>query len=693
MKKLSLFILTTALAVSAFAQLDRSKRPVPGPAPEIKLGKTESFTLANGLRVFVVENHKLPAISASIQLDVKPELEKDMVGYRSMMSELLTSGTKTRSNDKLNEEIDQMGARLSASDQSVSGRALKKYQDKFFDLMSDITINSDFKQEDLDKLKKRTLSDLEASKNTPDAMLANVTAALNYGGAHPYGEIPTEETVSKITLEQCKKYYSTYFRPNVAYMAIVGDVTVAEIKPVIEKYFGKWQKADVARATYPMPSPPTATRIAFVPRTGAVQSVLEVTYPIDLKPGTPDVIKARVANAILGGGSQGRLFLNLREKHSWTYGAYSSINDDELVGSFSAEVKCRNAVTDSAIAAILSEMRRMRDEKVTQENLDNVIKYMSGNFAISLEDPARVAQFAINIERYNMPKDYYQNYLKNLAAVSIADVQATAAKYIMPSNANIVVTGSKDDVAEKLVKLDKDGQIEYFDNYGRPMKPSEKVAAPSNMSAQDVLKKYIAAIGGEALLKTIKDVKTVSAAEVQSIPITITEMKKGSDKLKIMIEGMGMVLQKVVVNGDKGFQEQQGQKADMSAEELAGTKAEADLLGLLHAEKYGLKQDLKGVEGVNGADAYIIEQTDPRGKKTLLYFDVKTGFMVKKVANEETPQGPMTATTEYSDYKEVPGSGGYKIHYSIKQEVGPQIVKSTVNAVEINKNIPDSEFQ
>jgi zinc protease len=694
MKKLSLFILMSGMAVSAFSQLDRSKRPQPGPAPEVKLGKTESFTLANGLRVFVVENHKLPTISASIQLDVKPELEKDMAGYAAMFSELLTSGTKTRSNDKLNEEIDLMGASIRASARSVVGNSLKKYQDKFFDLMSDITINSDFKQVELDKLKKRTLSELEASANSPEAMLANVVSALNYGPNHPYGEIPTEETVSKITLEQCKKYYSTYFRPNVAYMAIVGDVTVAEVKPLIEKYFGKWQKATVPVATYSKPSPPAAARVAFVPRVGAVQSVLEVTYPIDLKPGTPDVVKARVANSILGGGSQGRLFLNLREKHSWTYGSYSGINDDDLAGSFSAEVKCRNAVSDSAIAAVISEMNRMRNEKVSQEDLDNVIKYMSGNFAIGLEDPARVAQYAINIERYNMPKDYYQNYLKNLAAVTAADVQGMATKYILPSNANIVVTGSKDDVAEKLAKFDKeDGKVEYYDNYGRIMKPVEKIAAPTNMTADAVMKKYVAAIGGEKVVKAIKDIKTVSSAEVQSIPITITEMKKGGDKLKVMIEGMGMVLQKIVLNGDKGYQEQQGQKVDMSAEEVEGTKAEADLLSDLNPAKYNLKQDLKGIESINGADAYIVEQTNPKGKKSIMYYDVKSGLLVRKVENEETPQGPVAATTDYSDYKEVTGSGGYKVPHAVKQTVGPQIVNSTVKLVEVNKGIADTEFQ
>ncbi len=301
MKKLSLIILTIAFAASANAQnvasvatssvpsnkngFDRSVRPKPGPAPEIKLGKTESFVLPNGLKVFVVENHKLPMVSASIQFDVYPEMEGDMAGYSTFLSELLTAGTKTRSKDELNKEIDFIGARLSASARGMFGRSLKKHQNKLLELMSDIAMNANFQQEEVDKIKKRTLSGLQASKNEPDDMLNNVTAVLNFGSNHPYGEVPQEATVENVTLAKCNEYYGTYYRPNVAYMAVVGDVTVKEIKPLIEKYFGAWEKKDVPVTKYPNPVAPTSTQVALVPRGEAVQSVINVTYPIDLMPG------------------------------------------------------------------------------------------------------------------------------------------------------------------------------------------------------------------------------------------------------------------------------------------------------------------------------------------------------------------------------------------------------------------------
>lgn len=693
MKKITLSILTIALALSAGAQsFDRSVRPKPGPAPEIKLGKTESFTLPNGLRVFVVENHKLPTIAVSIQLDIKPALEGDMTGYRQLMSDMLTSGTKTRSNEKLNEEIDFIGADINASDEGLFGSSLTKHEHKLMELMGDIAMNADFKQSELDKNKKRMKSGLEAEKNEPDAMLNNVSAVVNFGKAHPYGEVPTPETVDNITLDAVKKYYSTYFRPNVAYMAIVGDVTVKEIKPLVEKYFGGWQKADVPVAQYSNPTMPPSTSVAFVPREGAVQSVINVTYPIDLQPGAPDAIKARVVNSMLGGGSNGRLFLNLREKHGWTYGSYSSINPDDLKANFRAYAKCRNVVSDSSVAEILNEMNRIRDEQVPADELQNHLSNLSGSFAIALERPQTVAQYAINIERYNMPKDYYQNYLKNLNAVTVEDVQNTAKQYVDPAHAHIVVVGSKDDVAKTMSRF---GKVLYYDNYGEPV--SDKIsAAPAGMTAADVMKKYIAAIGGEKAINNIKDIKTVSNASMsfggQQMNLTITEMKKTPSKSKTVVEGMGMVLDKKVLNGDKGYEEAQGKRMEMEADDIAEAKKDADISADLHPEKYGIKRTLKGMEKVNNADAYVVEVVDADGNKSTEYYDANTGLMVKHTQVEKQGDMAISVVSEYSDYKEVPGANGFKIPHSVKQSAGPQVVEAKVQTVEVNKNIPDTEF-
>ncbi len=702
MKKITLSILALAMVGASYAQpVNRSIKPKPGPAPEITLGKTESFTLANGMRVFVVENHKLPTINCSIQMDVKPELEGDMAGFADMMSELLMTGTTSRSKDKLNAEIDQMGAGLYVSSESIQAMGLKKYQDKIFELMADVAMNAVISQDELDKAKKKMLSGLETQKNEPDAMVDNVTSVVNYGVTHPYGQVATQETVKKISLERCNSYYKNYFRPNVAYMAIVGDVTAAEMKPIIEKHFGKWQKTNVVATNYPAPAtaPNKPTKVSFAPRTSAVQSVINVTYPIaDLKPGMPDVIKARVTNTILGGGSQGRLFQNIREKHGWGYGSYSSLSEDDVCGNFTAELKCKNAVSDSALEALLNEMRIIRTEKVSDSTLQNTINYISGNFAISLEDPKRIAQFAINTVRYNMPADYYKNFLKNLSAVTAEDVLQTAQKYIRPDNANIVVAGSREEVGNKLARFSADGKLDYYDYSGKPITPTDVKAAPLGLTADDVYKKYVSAIGGEKALNGLKDIKVISTTELQGMALTVTIAKKTGMKLRQTVEadmgGKKMTFQKKVFDGAKGYQEAQGNRKDLDAEEIAETKQEADMQAELHDAMYGIKRTLKGMETIEGTDAFIVESVDAANKKTVEYFDQKSGLLVRQTKFEKDPQGnEVSQSTDMSDYREVPGTNGYKMPYFMSIPAGGMSLNLKVQAVEVNKNIPDTEFK
>lgn len=691
MKKLIASVLFLAVAFSVNAQkLDRGIRPKPGPAPKIELGKTESFTLPNGLKVYVVENHKLPLVTCSIQFDVYPELEGDMSGYSEFLSELLTAGTKTRTKDELNKEIDFIGARLSASARSMFGRSLKKHQEKLLELMSDIAMNADFKQEELDKIQKRYLSALQAEKNEPDQMLKNVAAVVNYGTHHPYGEIPNEKTVENVNLEKCKEYYSTYYRPNVAYMAIVGDVKAKEMKSLIEKYFGKWNKGEVPKAKYTHPKAPSKANIAFVPRDGSVQSVINVTYPIDLLPGDPEVVKAKVANAILGGGSTGRLFLNLREEHAWTYGSYSSISQDELVGNFTAYAKCRNAVSDSSVAEIINEMNRMRNEKVSDEDLQRQITYMSGSFAIGLENPQTVAQYAINIERFNMPKDYYTNYLQNLSAVTAEDVLSISKKYINPAIANIVVVGSMDEVPKTLERFDSDGKLDYYDNYGNKIEPAKTVAVPEGVTAETIMAAYIKAIGGKKAIESVKDIKTVSKGSVaaggQQIPITITEVKKAPAKLMFKIEAMGMVINKQVYNGQTGYVEVQGQKQPLDGNDLESAKQQADIYAELHPDQYGIKRTVVGMEKVNGKDAYKMEVVDDKGDKSTEYYSTETGYLVKNV--ETTENG--SQTVEYADYKDA--GNGYYIPGKVSIDMGGQKISAEVETVEVNKGVEDTLF-
>jgi zinc protease len=671
--------------------LDRSKRPAPAPAPIIKLGNIQSFELPNGLKVFLVENHKTPTVAYSLALNIHPALEGEAAGLSAVTSELLTSGTKTRSKDQLDNEIDFIGASLSGSATGLYASSLKKQNVKLLELMSDVLMNADFKQEELDKIKTQTLSGLAQQQDDPDAISANVKAVLNFGKDHPYGENTTEESVGKITLEGCKNYYKTYFRPNVAYLAIVGDVSLAEIKPMIEKYFGGWEKAEVPAANFKMPVAPAKTRVAVVNKQGAVQSVVNVTYPVDLKPNSEDVLKAKVLNTILGAGGSSRLFMNLREKHGYTYGSYSSLNNDELVGEFSAYAKVRNAVTDSSVTEILNELNRIRTEKVPQDELDGIKNYLTGSFAINLEDPATVARFAINIERYKLPKDYYENYLRNLAAVTVDDVNAMAQKYIRPENATILVVGDKEEVSKKLERFSASKTVEFYDMHGNKVEEVKIKPAPADITGTVVVNNYVKALGGPKALTTVKDVTIKYTTELQGRTFDVEVKRKAPNKYKSTVSMGPMAIQQEIYDGTKAVENSMQGKRELSGTELEDKKAEATMNPEMNYEKSGNKLSVKGIEPVNGADAYILEVLSPSGKKTTEWYDVASGLKLKNSSTATNPAvGTITTVTEFSDYKDF---GGIKYPASVSITGTPMPLRLKLVSVETNKGVKDSDFE
>lgn len=691
MKKITISIAALAMLASAsYAQnLDRSVRPKPGPAPVIQLKDAQSFTLPNGLKVFVVENHKLPVVSYSFQFDIDPVIDPAKAGLDDFIGSLVTAGTKKMSKQQFDEATDRIGAVISASGSSMYGNAMKKHQHALLSLMADAMMNADFKQDELDKLKKQFKTGIEQAKIDPDAMLGNVSRVLNYGKNHPYALVTTEETIDNITLEDCINYYKTYYRPNVAYLAVVGDITLAEAKALVTKYFGSWKKSSVPKVNYPAVSFPEKTTVDFVPRDNAVQSVIGVTYPIDLKPGTQDVIKVRMLNEILGGSGTGRLFLNLREQHGWTYGAYSSFDNDIVVGNFQAYAKARNAVTDSSVNEILAEMRRIRDEKVDATTLQEMKNYVSGTFAIGLESPQTIARYAINIERYKMPKDYYKNYLKSVNAITVDDIQATAKKYVKPDAARIIVVGDKEE-AVKLKRFAADGKINYYDHYGNPIEAPVSKAVESGVTAQSVMSNYIKAVGGEQVVNGLKSIAITLASSMQGTEIKMVRKVVSPDKfmMSIIVPQMGEV-QRIVVNGNKGFASAMGQTQDLDEATLATLKDQANLQSEFYPEKFGYTLNLKGIETVEGKECYVIEKTKGEFKATV-YIDKATNLPVKEVVVDGKGQ---SQTSLYDDYRAVNGANGYKVAHKIVSQTPMGNMEMTVEKVEVNTTIKDSEFK
>ena len=420
---------------SGTQEINRAKKPEPGKAPDIEVADYESFTLDNGMQVFVVEDPNMPSVTFNMDVNRPPIRSGKKSGYTQLAGQVLGTATENRSKDELNEAIDFIGASLSTSSTGFYASALKKHHEKLLQLSADVIKNPVFKQEEFEKQQKQLISSVKSSENSPGAIAGRVYNRLLFGKDHPYGDIRSVETVENVSLDDVKNYYQQYFDPSISYLAVVGNVTKEEIKPLVKEEFGDWKSdGQPPEKDYETPEPAEERKVAVVNRSAAEQSTLRIGHPVDLQLNDSAYFAARLANTILGSPNF-RLFMNLREDKAYTYGAYSSIDADEEVGSFTASAEVSNDATDSAVKEVLKEMRQIRSEGVTADELERAKSYITGNFAIGLEDARTVARYALNIAQNDLPEDYYQNYLKNLNAVKQPAVQRAAQNYINPERA------------------------------------------------------------------------------------------------------------------------------------------------------------------------------------------------------------------------------------------------------------------
>lgn len=685
----------TGQLVTSSSSMDKSWRkspPAPAPARDIQLGNYTTFELANGLKVIVVENHKLPRVSYQLSLNNEALIEGDKAGYTSFAGDLITKGTTKRTKAQIDETIDFIGASLSASSTGIFASSLKKHGDKLLDVMTDVLLNPVFPKEEFEKVRKRAASNIASSKTNPEAIAGNIKNIVNYGSNHPYGEVQTEETIKNISVEDCKKYYETYFKPNNAYLVIVGDINPTEARAQAEKYFSTWKRGNVQDMQYDVPKEPNGAQVRFGNKDGAVQSVINISYPIDMKPGHADAIKSSVMNSILGGGIfSGRLMQNLREKKAYTYGARSNISTDKLIGNFNAFASVRNEVTDSSITEFLYEFNRIVKEPVSTEDLQLVKNSMTGNFARSLESPQTIANFALNTFRYNLPKDYYNNYLKNLEAVTIEDVSMMAKKYIRPNNCNIVVVGNKDAVADKLKKFDSDGVINYYDAFGKEIE-EVKIELSPDVTAASVIEDYLDAIGGEKKLKAVKSLYVSMKTTMMGQEASFDRFHVAPNKFWMKVNMMGMTVQEQKFDGVKASMSQMGKKQVVTdGKEMEAIKEQAMIFEQLTYKDAGFKLELKGIEKIDDSNCYKLIIVTPNGTESTEFYDVKTNYLVRSVKSQESGGNKLVITTDFKNYKDV---SGVMLPYT--QSISgampvPLLLEATV--IEIDKPATDDMFK
>jgi len=695
MKKYFIYTLIAVLVgFTATAQIDRSKIPASGPTPEVNLREAKEFKLKNGLTVLVANDTKFPVVSWSLNLNNPPVFEGDIAGVQSLTGSLLGKETQKNDKDEFAEKVDFLGASINVSPNGGFGYCLSKYQDEVFSLFAEAALQPKFTEKELNFEKEQLIEGLKSGENSAAAIASDVRDAFFFGKNHPSGEIITEETVNNVVLQDVIDFYNNRFKPSNGYLLFTGDITVKEVKKLLKTYMKDWESGSVAVPEYPSFEDVSTTEINFVDVPNAVQTELALMSVSKMKMTDKDYHAGLVANYILGGAFGSYLNMNLREEHGYTYGVRSNLGTGRWYNSsFMASTKVRNMVTDSAVVEILKEIKRIRTEPVDAEMLSNAKAKFLGNFILQSEDKTVAARRALSIKTNKLPEDFYKNYIANINAVTVEDVQRIANKYFNDEKARIVLVGKAADILENVEKIEWNGSnlpIKYFDKKANPSeKPEVSKPIPDGVTAMTIMDNYIDAIGGKSAVDNVSTLMISAEVTIEGAPFKPTAVLKSMVPNKMSMEmniaGMGTIM-KQKFDGNTGYAEQQGMKQPMSEEDIAEQSSQKGLF----PEAYYSPQEIELISlgDLDGNDAYKIKVKG--AKESFRYYDASTGLLLKEESTEEAQGQSFTSVTIHSDYKEV---NGVLIPFGRQITTGPQVIGFNANEVLINSGVTEEDFK
>jgi predicted Zn-dependent peptidase len=430
------------------APIDLTVPPTLGPPPALRLPPVTTRTLPNGLKLVVVEQHELPLVD--VVLDVRNGGEADpagKAGTASLTSGMLTEGTTTRSSLQIADQAAYLGVRVGAGSgweqSTVSLHAPIAQLDSALALFADVALHPAFNAPDLERVRKVRLTALQQVRDRGPAIADRAYATALYGEQHPYGRplSGSETSVADITRDDLVKFYTTYFRPNNATLLVVGDVRPDDIERRVLALFGNWARADVPTVAENNASAPKATTLVLIDKPGAAQSSFRLGG-IGAPRTTDDYFAIEVMNTILGGSFTGRLMQNLRETHGYTYGAGSGFSMRRSAGPFTASAEVVSAKTDSAFVEFMKELRAIRDT-VPSDELAKAKRYLQLGLPQDFETTGSIAFQMLPLITYGIPLNFYDTAVQKIGAVTQADVQRVARKYVDPDRLTIVIVGDR----------------------------------------------------------------------------------------------------------------------------------------------------------------------------------------------------------------------------------------------------------
>ncbi len=454
--------------------VERKELPKPGPTPALRMPSLQRATLSNGLKLILAERHETPVVNFNLQLDAGYAADQGgLAGASGVAMRMVLEGTKRRTSLQISDESANLGANLSAGSNldmsSVSLSALKMSLDASLDLFADVVLHPVFPEADFKRVQAQQIAAIQREKVQPVALAQRVLPGLLYGKGHAYGNpltgSGTEESVRQMTRASLEKFHATWVKPNNATLLVVGDTTMAEIQPKLEKLFAGWKSGVVPKKNLAAVAPLDKTTIYLIDKPGAVQSMILAGHLAPPR-ANPNEAAIDVMNTILGGAFTSRLNMNLREDKHWAYGAQTMVLGARGQRTFMAYAPVQSDKTKESLQEIDKELRAIiKDRPVTDEEVTKSKLNLTLSLAGDRETKGAVLGDIAEINRYGLAEDYFTTYAQRVNALERKDISAAAEIVLRPTRMVYVVVGDRAQVEKGLKELGF-GEVKLMDADG-----------------------------------------------------------------------------------------------------------------------------------------------------------------------------------------------------------------------------------
>lgn len=679
----------------------RATPPGPGPAKEIHFPAFQEKTLANGLRIVVIEEHKDPLVS--LRLVVKSGRTYEPAGKSGLAeatASLLTKGTAKRSAQQIAEAADFVGANLNSSAGLESGFATASVTsdqlDLGFDLLADVVLHPTFPQDEVDRWRRQTLSSLQIQQKSAPYLASRAVERMIFGD-HPYGRpaTGTPESVRGLTRDDFAAYHKSHYLPNGAFLAVVGDVKPADAFARAEKAFGGWAKG--AELALPQATPPRyeRNRIVVIDKPDAVQTEIRLAQTA-IPYRDPDLFVAEVYSSVTGGSPSARLYEEIRKKRGLSYGAQSIFVEPTQPGFFMASTFTKTETSAEALKVALDVLRDLQKEPVPAAELEPAKTYITGAFPLEIETADGIADKVLEAMKFGYGREFLESYNQKISAVTAADVQRFARERIHPERMSIVLAGNASAFLESLKKTFPDvdvipvADLDLTRNDLRKPKSAQAAPTAADTKALDLLRQAQAALGGKAFVEQKTQIAKGSATmtppgapQPVAIPTLVSYRRFPDSERTEMTTAMGSMVR--AYDGTSGWMQMGPQTVDatdqMKDRQLYGFDQ------LRRAGQPGFTARSLPDEPVGGKPAHVVDLADADGHTTRFYLDPGTNQVVK-VGFES---GGQKLAALLSDYRDV---NGVKVPFKTDVEQdGTPIMKIELSEVQINAPVDAGLFK